>query len=403
MKSVIKKIFALLLLVAFTGGAYYFYQRANEVPFEQRYRIQALEKGNITQSVSANGTLNPVVLVNVGTQVSGTVTKLYVDFNDKVEKGQILLELDQSLFMAQAGQSSANVRNAEASLELAKANEARIQSLFQKEYVSRHEYDLATQSRKSAQAQLAQAQAAAQKDQVNLGYTQIRSPVSGIVIDRMVDLGQTVAASLQTPTLIKIAQDLSEMRIDSSFAEADVALIKEGQRVTFTVDAFPNRTFNGEVQQIRLNPIITQNVVTYNVRVSLKNPDHILLPGMTAYVNIAVAQSNDVLIVPNAALRFKPSEESGAQGEATSTPAERSRQKGEGKGSGKGKTRDEKNGLVYVVEAGKLRPVNVRIGITDNRNTEIISGDIKPGDKVVVGETVTATVNKPSRVGFSAF
>ena len=160
MKSVIKKIFALLLLVAFTGGAYYFYQRANEVPFEQRYRIQALEKGNITQSVSANGTLNPVVLVNVGTQVSGTVTKLYVDFNDKVEKGQILLELDQSLFMAQAGQSSANVRNAEASLELAKANEARIQSLFQKEYVSRHEYDLATQSRKSAQAQFAQAQAA---------------------------------------------------------------------------------------------------------------------------------------------------------------------------------------------------------------------------------------------------
>ena len=331
MKPLLRNALLLSLILAGSGGGYLWYSRQTAQSPEQRYRIQAVEKGDIVQTVSANGTLNPVVLVNVGTQVSGTVTKLYVDFNDKVEKGQALLELDPSLYAAQSRQTAANVNNVSATLELARANEARMQALFAQEYISRQELDQARQARKSAEAQLAQARAAADKDKVNLGYTVIRSPVSGVVIDRVVDLGQTVAASLQTPTLIKIAQDLSEMRIDSSFAEADIGRIREGQKVRFTVDAFPNRSFNGEVQQIRLNPTTTQNVVTYNVRVSLQNPDQTLLPGMTAYVNIAVDQRQGTLMVPNAALRFKPADSTEKTAEkpaAGATP-------GEGRGKGK--------------------------------------------------------------------
>jgi HlyD family secretion protein len=328
------------------------------------------------------------------------VTKLYVDFNDKVEKGQALLELDDSLLSAQARQTAANVLNVSASLELARANEARIKALFEQEYVSRQEYDQAVQARKSAEAQLAQSRAAADKDRVNLAYATIRSPVSGIVVDRVVDLGQTVAASLQTPTLIKIAQDLSEMRIDSSFAEADIGSIKQGQKVRFTVDAFPNRNFQGEVQQIRLNPTTQQNVVTYNVRVSLNNPEQILLPGMTAYVNIGVAQRKDVLLVPNAALRFKPSEVVAVSESAKPSP---STSGGGGSPKGPGKKRDTASGTVYLIENGELKPFSLQLGITDNRNTEVVSGDLKVGDKVVAGENTPNVTGKPSSVGMRMF
>jgi HlyD family secretion protein len=406
MKPLLKISLVSLLVLALAAGAggYAYWRRQEAQAPENRYRLQTVGRGDITQTVSANGTLNPIVLVNVGTQVSGTVTRLYVDFNDKVEKNQPLLELDQSLLAAQARQSEANVGNVSATLDLARANEARMQALFAQEYVSRQELDQAVQARKSAEAQLAQARAAAEKDRVNLGYTVIRSPVSGIVVDRVVDLGQTVAASYQTPTLIKIAQDLSEMRIDSSFAEADIGKIKEGQKVRFTVDAFPDRSFTGEVQQIRMNPTTTQNVVTYNVRVSLANPDHILLPGMTAYVNIGVAESRDVLLVPNAALRFKPAEAdepasgNGAQGGASA--GGQGARNGEAKG--RGKKREGSSGRIYVVEGRTIRPVQVQLGITDNRNTEIVGGDLKEGDTIVVSEAPTAAT-KPSSVGMRLF
>jgi len=405
MKPILRNsLLVLVAIAAATGGYVYWRDHQAQAP-ENRYRLQVVEKGDITQTVSANGTLNPIVLVNVGTQVSGTVTRLYVDFNDKVEKGQPLLELDHSLLAAQARQSAANVVNVSATLDLARANEVRMKALFAQEYVSRQELDQAVQARRSAEAQLAQARAAADKDQVNLGYTVIRSPVSGIVIDRVVDLGQTVAASYQTPTLIKIAQDLSEMRIDSSFAEADIGKIKEGQKVRFTVDAFPDRNFTGEVQQIRMNPTTTQNVVTYNVRVSLENPDHILLPGMTAYVNIGVAQRKDVLVVPNAALRFKPAvtETKTAEGEAQPATDQSARNGGEGKGRGKKRdARGISSGRVYVVEGRTIRPVSVQLGITDNRNTEIVGGDLKAGDTLVVSEAPTAAT-KPSSVGMRLF
>lgn len=387
------------------GGVWYVRQQAAQDP-EVRYKLTTLETGSVTQTVSANGTLNPLVLVNVGTQVSGTVKKLYVDFNDKVVAGQKLLELDQSLLQAQARQTQANVINVATALDLAKANEARMKALLEKEYISRQDYDQSLQVLKSAQAQLLQAKAAADKDQVNLGYTVISSPVSGVVVARLVDLGQTVAASFQTPTLIQIAQDLTKMAIDTSFAEADIGNIKEGLGVRFTVDAFPSKGFQGVVQQIRLNPTNQQNVVTYNVRIKVDNPDLILLPGMTAYVNIGVQKRSEVLLVPNAALRFKPADAVEKKAEAEAKPpaggAPASGEAGKGPGERKGKKRDGQNGMVYVLANGELRPVSVQLGITDNRNTEILSGDLKAGDRVVTGENSNGS-KAPSSVGMRMF
>ena len=405
MKPTLKKTLIALIALAFVGGGIFWYRSNVALAPEQRYKLQTLEKGDLTQMVSANGTLNPVVLVNVGTQVSGTVNKLYVDFNDKVEAGQPLLELDSSLLAAQSRQTSANVINVNASLELARANESRMKSLFEQEYVSRQELDQAVQARKSAEAQLAQARAAADKDRVNLAYTTVRSPVSGIVVNRVVDLGQTVAASLQTPTLFQIAQDLSEMRIDTSFAEADIGRIKAGQKVRFTVDAFPSRTFEGEVQQIRLNATTLQNVVTYNVRVSLSNPEQILLPGMTAYVNIAVDHRQDALLVPNAALRFKPSDADAIDKDKTETAASESRPGGPGNGGGKPgrKKSDTANGTVYVISDGAPKAISVQLGITDNRNTEVVGGALKAGDRVITGEISGNSGGKPSSIGMRMF
>jgi HlyD family secretion protein len=401
------------------GGVWYIQQRAAQNP-ETRFKLATLEKGDVIQTVSANGTLTPLVLVNVGTQVSGTVRKLYVDFNDKVEAGQKMLELDQSLMLAQAKQSEANVLNVAASVELARANAVRMKALFEKEYVSRQEYDQAMQVLKSAEAQLAQARAAAEKDRVNLNYTVITSPVSGVVVARLVDIGQTVAASFQTPTLIQIAQDLSKMAIDTSFAEADIGNIKQGQKVRFTVDAFPNRGFQGEVQQIRLNPTNQQNVVTYNVRIRVDNPDLQLLPGMTAYVNIGVQKRSDVLLVPNAALRFKPADAAGKKAENIQNSGSTATIGGAGPtgpgmggmgmgggapgagGDKKGKKRDSQSGTVFVLVDGDIQPVSVQIGITDNRNTEVVSGELKAGDLVVVGENTVAD-KKPSSVGMRMF
>ncbi|TXT30246.1 MAG: HlyD family secretion protein [Rhodocyclaceae bacterium] len=382
------------------GGVWYSKQRAAQNP-ETRYKLATVEKGGVTQTVSANGTLNPVVLISVGTQVSGTVKKLYVDFNDKVKKGQPLLELDDALVSATERQSAANVVNAQATLELAQANEARMKSLIAQEYVSKQEYDQSIQALKSARAQLALAKAQNERDRANLNFTVIRSPVDGVVIDRVVDLGQTVAASFQTPTLIKIAQDLSEMRIDTSFAEADIGNIREGQKARFTVDAFPSRSFMGDVQQIRLN---------------VANPEQVLLPGMTAYVNIGVQKREGALLVPNAALRFKPADggekksENGQKSPSTAGPSSVGPGMGAGSdgsaakaGAGKGKKRDGQSGTVYVLTGEELKPVSVQLGITDNRNTEIVGGELKEGDRIVTGENGSGQTGKPSSVGMRMF
>ncbi|MDP1995962.1 MAG: efflux RND transporter periplasmic adaptor subunit [Gallionella sp.] len=383
MKKLLRSPMALFFLaLAFFGAGVAIYREFYMVAPEQQYRMQAVETGDISQTVSANGTINPVSLINVGTQVSGTVKKLYVDFNSEVEKGQILLELDAALLVAQQKQSQANVQSANASLELATANEKRMRGLFALEYVSRQELDTAVQARKAAEAQLQLTRAAVEKDQANLSYSVIRSPVSGVVVDRSVDIGQTVAASLQTPTLFKIAQDLSKMQIHANFAEADIGSIRIGQAVHFTVDAFPGRHFQGEVMQVRLNPTTQQNVVTYDVVINMDNPEQILLPGMTAYVSIAVAERKNALLVPNAALRYKPS--NGAiRKPGGGHPA------GVPKGGAASK-QEVFSGKVYVLEQGELVPVNVTLGITDSRNTEITVGNLKAGDQLVVGEAQTA-------------
>jgi HlyD family secretion protein len=362
------KTLALLMVAAGVAGFFY-YQRHHQVTPESLYRTEAVGRGDMVQTVSANGTLNPVTLVSVGTQVSGTVRKLHTDFNQKVKQGQILLELDDSLYAAQVLQSEANIRNVEAQLELTRANETRMQSLFAQEYVARLELDQAVQARKSAEAQIAQAQAQLSKDRVNLGYTIIRSPVSGVVVARQVDVGQTVAASFQTPELFKIAQDLSKMQIHSSFAEADVGQIRVGQAASFTVDAFPARKFKAVVYEVRLNPTIQQNVVTYDVVLNVGNPDQTLLPGMTAYVSITLAEKQDVLRVPNTSLRYHPADQVAPK---SAEPQHRKKESA---------TR-----TLYVLRDGKPVAVPVDLGITDNRYTEVMSGALHPGDQVVVGD-----------------
>ena len=262
MKKLVHHLINIALILAFIFGAYYVYQLSHKKKPEDLYRLQTVVTGDIEQNVTANGTINPVTLVNVGTQVSGRVKKIYADYNDLVKKGQILLELEDELFKAQIAQSLGNVKNNEASIELARANETRMRSLFEKEYVSKQELDQSVQALKSAEAQLSTTKAQLKRDQTNYGYSIIKSPVAGVVVDRVVDVGQTVAASLQTPTLFKIAQDLSKMQIDTSFAEADIGRIQVGQVAKFNVDAFPNTNFEGIVKQIRLNPTNTANVVT---------------------------------------------------------------------------------------------------------------------------------------------
>ena len=270
LKIIFNKWVILLVLIGLGIGGYVLWSKSKELPPEAKYTLKSIETGDIVQSVSANGTLNPLVLVTVGTQISGRVTNLYVDFNDRVKEGQVLAQLDRSLLDAQAAQSEANVRSAEAALELAIANNKRSRELFAKEYISKQELDASIQSLKAGKAALDLAKAQRLKDQTNQDYSIIKSPVSGVVIDRQIDVGQTVAASLQAPILFKIAQDLRQMQIDSSFAEADIGRIKVGQAVNFAVDAFPNRAFQGVVKQVRLNAVTTQNVVTYDVVVTVE-------------------------------------------------------------------------------------------------------------------------------------
>jgi HlyD family secretion protein len=362
---------ALLLLALVAAGGYYYYRSQHQPDASVIYRTEEVDIGDMVQTVSANGTLNPVTLVSVGTQVSGTVRKLYADFNQKVEKGQILLELDDAIYSAQVRQSEASIRNVQATLDLARANEARMQNLFGLEYVSRLELDQAIQARRSAEAQIAQAQAQLARDRANLNYTVIRSPVSGVVVARQVDIGQTVAASFQTPELFKIAQDLSKMQIHSNFAEADVGQIRVGQQAIFSVDAYQDRKFSAVVQQVRLNPTIQSNVVTYDVVLGVDNPELILLPGMTSYVSITVAEQPATLRVPNAALRYRPAQNESSRDGSKAKPSRR---------------QDGPARKVYVLRQGKPVAVPVTLGITDNKYTAVLSGNLKAGDQVIVGD-----------------
>jgi HlyD family secretion protein len=359
-----KKLLTLLLVVAAAVLGWWHWS-AEEAPGTAKYRTQAVDRGDIAQTITANGTLSPLTVVQVGTQVSGTVYRVHVDFNDRVEEGQVLAELDPALLQATLKQSEASLENARATLELARSNVARTETLFKRNLAPDSDLDQARERVKVAAAQVKTAEAQVERDRTNLKYAVIRSPIAGVVINRQVNVGQTVAASFQTPTLFQIAQDLRRMQIDTSVAEADVGSLSTSFPVSFTVDAFPRQTFQGRILQIRLNPTIQANVVTYNVVVEAENPEGQLLPGMTAHVSIRVAERRDALRVPNAALSFRPKDRD--DDELGSKAARGTR--------------------VYLLEDDRPRPVVVRTGITDGSYTEILEGDVKPGDPVVVRET----------------
>jgi HlyD family secretion protein len=352
---------------------------------QDRYEFQEVTRGEIAQVVTASGTLNPVVLVNVGTQVSGTVRKLHADFNSKVEAGQVLLELDPTLFRAAVEQSSGAVATAEAALRLARANEARIRQLFEQEYVSRLELDQSVQAREAAEAQLRSARGQLARDEANLRFSTIRSPVSGVVVSRQVDVGQTVAASFQTPTLFRIAQDLTRMQIDTNVAEADIGRVKLGMPVRFTVDAFPGRRFEGTVSQVRLDPIVQQNVVSYDVVVAVANDDKVLMPGMTAYMSAEVDRRTDALLLPSAALRFRPKD---LPPEPRQPPA-----KGEKRSPG---------GRVYVLRGQEIAATRIETGIANGRMVEVTGGELKEGDRVAVQNRLPDAPTGPSPLGAPA-
>ena len=360
-----------------------------------------------------------MTLVNVGTQVSGTVQKLNVDYNSRVQRGQVLAELDPRTYTAAVHQSDANLANASAQLELAQANAKRSEELFAKDYISRQDLDTAREAVKSSLAQRALAQAQLDRDRTNLDYTVIRSPVAGVVVSREIDVGQTVAASFQTPTLFKIAQDLSKMQIDSNFAEADVGNIRDGEPVRFSVDAYPDRVFKGIVRQVRINPTTVQNVVTYTTVVDFDNPELKLFPGMTAYVTLPVATASNVLKVANGALRYKPDlkpEEvrslfqrygieapGGRSGASPAKAAAASRPPAQQGGSPAERAPREPRYDVSVVwkllPDGNLQPVKLKTGITDHTFTELTQvlqgGGLNEGDELVTGAKAARTASSP--------
>lgn len=369
---------------------------------EPRYRLEKVEQGDIAQTVAANGTLNPVTLVSVGTQVSGMVQQLFVDYNDRVEKGQVLMTLDDSLLQAAVQQSQANLEAARSAYTLAQTNLQRLEPLAKEGFVSAQEFDQARQTLRDAQARVTQLKAQLDRDHTNLAYSVIRSPVSGVVVARVVEAGQTVAASFNTPELFKIAADLKEMQIDAYFAEADVGQIRVGQKVGFRVDAYPNERFSGEVKQVRLNPKTESNVVTYNVVVAVANPDEKLLPGMTAYVDVTISEKANVLRVPNTALRFRPAEDKEEKegGVARNVAAGSMPNMGgpRPRGGGRSGNAVASRSRVYQLKDGEAVEVKIEAGIADRRYTEIKSG-LKVGDEVIV-EDLSLVQEKRQNKGF---
>ncbi len=365
-----KKIIIAVVAASIIGVAAFFMIRGGKPV--QTFRFEKVTKGNIVAAVTATGTVNAVTTVLVGTQVSGTIKSLYVDYNSPVRKGQLIAQIDPTLFQASVDQAKANLISAEANLE---KNEAalvndkrtyeRSKELFARNLIAMADLDTAETTYESDKAQvdaakaaIDQAQAALKSAQTNFDYTRIVSPVDGIVVSRNVDVGQTVAASFQTPTLFTIAQDLTKMQIDSSVVEADIGKVKVDQTVEFSVDAYPDITFKGTVVQVRKAPIIVQNVVTYDVVVGVNNRDLKLMPGMTANVSIIILSKVDALRIPNAALRFRP--------------------------EGFKPTVAQRGVGLWIVENGSLKRVKVTTGITDGNFTELTSGDIKEGQELVV-------------------
>jgi len=380
-----------LTVVLALGGFYLLKNKGNGFQF----KTAKVSRGDLRATVTATGTVSAVTTVLVGTQVSGTVKQLFVDFNSPVKKGQLLAQIDPALSEAKVAQTRANLQAAAANVEKAEATLLdtdrtleRNRTLFARNFIARSDLDTADTNRLSALAQLnvakaqvEQQKAALNQEETNLNYTRILSPVDGIVISRNVDIGQTVAASFQTPTLFSIAQDLTRMQIDTNVDEADIGKIRVGQSVQFTVDAYPDNTFPGGVAEIRNAPTTIQNVVTYDVVVKVANPELKLKPGMTANVSIITALEKGVLKVPNAALRFKW-QQAGAVPDRGSAAAT---------GAGRPQAARAANGAktqgVWVLDGQKPRRAPLTLGISDGNETAVLSEELKEGDALIIEAT----------------
>lgn len=349
------------IVYALTGGK-------KEAPVMD-YETARVEKATIGNSVTATGTIEPVTKVEVGTQVSGIIDKIYVDYNSVVHKGQIIAELDKTNLMSELNSAKSNLAGAKSDLDYQRANYKRIKALYDKELVSGNEYDTALLSLRQAESTYAQRKEAVSKAQTNLGYAIITSPIDGIIISKAVEEGQTVAASYSTPTLFTIAQDLTDMRVIADVDEADIGEVEVGQRVSFTVDAYPGETFEGQVTQVRLEATTESNVVTYEVVISASNKDLKLKPGLTANVTIFTLERNNIVSVPTKALRFTPTKEMLNPGEKIE----------DCQGAHK----------VWVREGKTLKAYAVKTGITNGTRTQIVSG-IKEGAEVIVEMKATS-------------
>jgi HlyD family secretion protein len=404
-----RKLLLATAIVTVTGlsAAAMFARRGTDGPVVV---TDVVSRGTILTTVTANGTLEAVDTVQVGTQVSGSILSLGADFNSIVKKGQVLARLDPSIIQAEIERAKANLLGAEAAVEgltvqltYADTKLNRAQALAARELISASDLEAAllttrtTEAQiKSASAQVTQARAALSQSQVNLQKTVISSPIDGIVISRSVDVGQTVAASLQAPTLFTIAADLREMQLKASIDESDLGNIKDGQPVTFRVDAYPNDVFRGTVQQVRLNPVIESNVVTYAAIVSAPNAQLKLKPGMTATLTVEVTRRDDVLRVPSAALRFKPSQAVlAALGQPPVDPApgqvaDSSGREGNVKPTGTAGRHVPKadHGTVWIYEADHIEAVDVTTGATDGSFTEIVTGDVRDGTTLAMRVTM---------------
>ncbi len=389
---------------------------------DQGYMTAPVQKGDITQVVTATGSLSAVITVQVGSQVSGTIDKLYADFNTQVKANQMVARINQDKFKAAVDQAKANllaaqanVAKSEVSVVDAKRTLDRNKELKKRDLIAQSDldasqtaYDAAVAQLNVNKAQVEQTQAALSQAEVDLNNTVIRSPVDGIVVSRNIDVGQTVAASLQAPTLFLIANDLSKMQVDTNVSEGDVGNVWVGQDATFTVDAYPTRRFKGKVLQVRNAAIMVQNVVTYDAVIGVDNQAMLLKPGMTADVDFLVSQKNNVTKIPNAALRFRPPSEkqptpAAVTGQSPGTTAGRGGGRPGGQGARVREGRATREGTVYVLRDEQAVPVKVHLGISDGSYTEIVGDDIKPGEQVILAMTGPASQSSTRRRGFFGF
>jgi len=399
---VVRKAVPWLVVIGVSAGGWVLWSRRDTGEPAERYRTEAISRGSINETVTSTGTLSAVTTVQVGSQVSGIVSRLNADFNSHVTRGQVVAELDPTPFQATLDQRHADLARSEVEMRAAEIAFKRQQRLLDEGLAAQADYDAAEADYASSRAVVDQSRAALRQAETNLTYTRILSPIDGVVVDRQYDIGQTVAASFQAPTLFTIAQDLTKMQVQADVDQADIGKIAIGQRATFTVDAYPETDFVGEIAQIRLNATVNQNVITYPVILTVDNSESKLRPKMTANVTIVVSTEPDVLRVPNAALRFRPVEtgpsagDNGAGGGRTRDPERAMAQLGR-RGPG-GPAAAEvmqaaaaapqslRRQTIYVLGAdGNPKAVAVRTGITDGRHTAILEGDLGPTDKVIVG------------------